>query len=107
MGRQPRASCYDSRMARITITVPDERYMRLKSHADLQHTTVADLIEKELAEAEADRLQRVLAILGKARANAAAAEPCLSDDELMELAVEETHAVRREMTADRNARSHR
>lgn len=94
-------------MARVTITLSDERYERLKSQAALRQTTVAGLVEAELAQADADRLQRAMAILEKARANAATAESPLSEEELMDLAVYETHAVRREMAAERDARSHR
>lgn len=95
------------RMARITITLPDERYERLKSRAAYTHKTLGELVEEGLAEAEEAKRQRGLEILDDARRHAASIEPRLTSEELMELAVEETHAVRREMAAERDARRHR
>jgi hypothetical protein len=43
-------------------------------------------------------------LLERARANAAAAEPQLTEEELMDLAVEETHAVRKELARKRSAK---
>ena len=94
-------------MARITITLPDERYEQLKSRAASTHKSIDALVEESLAEADAAETQRVLQILEKAWRHAASVEPRLSDDELMDLAVEETHAVRREMAAEQDARRHR
>jgi hypothetical protein len=93
-------------MARITITLPDERYEQLKLQAENRRTTVDQLVEESLVEAEEARTQKVREILDGARQHAASLEPPLTSEELMALAVEETRAVRREMAAERNARRH-
>lgn len=90
-------------MARLTITLSDERHRQLKSRSALQGKSIAQLIEEGLQEADMRIREEGLRLLALARRNAAKAEPKLTDDELMELAIEETHAVRREMAAEREA----
>lgn len=90
-------------MARLTITLSDERHRRLKSQSALWGKSIAQLIEEGLQEADQRISERGLRLLAEAQAHAATVEPKLTDEELMELAIEETHAVRREMAAEREA----
>jgi hypothetical protein len=94
-------------MARLTITLSDERHRQLKVRAALQGTTIGRLIEDGLEAADAHSREEGLRLLAKARANAAKAEPKLSDEELMDLAIEETHIVRRQMAEERQAARNR
>jgi len=93
-------------MARLTITLSDERHRRLKMQAAYQGTTIGHLIEEGLEAKEELARQTLLALLDKAQTNAAGVSPQLSEDELMELAVAETRAVRREMLEERRAATH-
>ena len=93
-------------MARLTITLSDERHRRLKMQAAYQGTTIGHLIEEGLEAKEELARQTLLALLDKAQTNAARVSPQLSEDELMELAVAETRAVRREMIEERRAATH-
>ena len=95
-----------SDMARLTITLSDERHRRLKMQAAYQGTTIGHLIEEGLEAKEELARQTLLALLDKAQTNAAGVSPQLSEDELMELAVAETRAVRREMLEERRAATH-
>jgi len=93
-------------MARLTITLSDDRHRRLKMQAAYQGTTIGHLIEEGLEAKEELARQTLLALLDKAQTNAAGVSPQLSEDELMELAVAETRAVRREMLEERRAATH-
>ncbi len=90
-------------MARLTITLSDERHRKLKSQSALRGKSIAQLIEEGLQEADMRLREEGLRILALARSNAAEAEPKLTEDELMELAIEVTHEVRREMAEERRA----
>ncbi len=94
-------------MARLTITLPDEMHRALKARAatcgkSVEEFVVEQLLEDERADAKRQARSRAIAILEQARANAAAAEPQLTEDELMEFAVAEVRALRRE-TQERSA----
>lgn len=93
-------------MARVTITLSDERYERLKRQAEHTHQAISELVERELAEADRARRSEALAILEDARAHARSVEPHLTDDEIMEIAVAETRAYRREKRGERDAAGH-
>jgi predicted CopG family antitoxin len=93
-------------MARVTITLADERYERLKSRAASTHKTLSELVEEGLAEAEEAQMQRLAEFVAKARRHAARVEPNLSDEEVMTIAVEETRAYHREKAAGNNAARH-
>ena len=69
--------CYDCGMARLTISLSDERHRQLKVRAALQGKTIGQLIEGALEDSEERHRQEARAILAKARANAAKAEPKL------------------------------
>jgi len=69
--------------------------------AAYQGTTIGHLIEEGLEAKEELARQTLLALLDKAQTNATRVSPQLSEDELMELAVAETRAVRREMLEER------
>lgn len=68
---------------------------------------IGQLIEKALEDQKELARLRITELLHKAWANAATAEPKLSEEELMDLAVAETRAVRREMAAERRTRPNR
>jgi len=58
-------------MARLTITLPDERHERLRYRAARENKSIGQIIEEELKSAEDARRERILATLALARANAA------------------------------------
>jgi hypothetical protein len=93
-------------MARVTITLPGERYEQLKSQAASTHKSIDTLVEESLAETDAAQRQRVLEILEKARLHALSVAPELTEDEGMEIAVEETRTYRREKATHRDAVNH-
>ena len=88
-------------MTRLTITLSDERHRQLKSRSALYGKSIAQLIEEDLAATDIRIREEGLRLLALAECNAEGVEPALSDEELMELAIEETHAVRREMEEER------
>ena len=94
-------------MARITITLPDERYEQLKSRAASTHKSIDALVEESLAEVDAAEARRGMEIIQKARLHALSVAPGLTDDEVMEIAVEETRAYRQEKATHRDAVGHR
>lgn len=82
-------------MARLTITLSDERHKALREVAARQGTTMDAVIEESLDRAGV-RTESPLEILERAWAHAAAAKPPLDEDQVQQLAIEETHAFRRE-----------
>ena len=90
---------YYERMARLTITLSDERHQQLKMRAARQGKSIANVIECDLHDADQFRRERILATLAKARENSAEAPP-MSEDEFMEMAVKLSHQVREEIAAE-------
>ena len=94
------ALVYSRGMARLTITLSDDRHEKLRMRAARRHVSIASLIEDDLKAAEEARVQEIRMIIERGRRNAEAAPP-LTEDELMELAVRLTHEVREEMASER------
>jgi plasmid stability protein len=95
-------------MARLTITLSDETHRNLKVRAALHDRTIGDLIEEELAIAREARLARIKATFDEASRNAAEFFGDMTEDEIMDWAVEQTRAVRAEMAQERRtANDHR
>ncbi|MBI5948106.1 MAG: hypothetical protein HY875_08205 [Chloroflexi bacterium] len=93
-------------MVSVTITLPDDLHRALKSRSETCGKTIEELIVEQLAEeaaAAAAARKTGLEILEKARRNASVTMAGMTEDEIMELAVAETHAVRREMAGERRA----
>jgi len=88
-------------MARLTITLSDERHRRLKMQAAYQGTTIGHLIEEGLEAKEQLARQTLLALLEQSRHHAATLH--MSDDEIMDLAVREVRAIRDEKVRERAA----
>lgn len=94
-------------MARLTITLSDERHRQLKVRAAIRGKSITRLIEESLEAADLRGGEEGLRLMALAQANAALAEPRLSEEELMQLAIDVTHDVRREVAEERgSARDH-
>jgi plasmid stability protein len=92
-------------MARLTITLSDQTHRQLKVRAALHDRTIGDLIEEELALAREEHRRRARAALEVLRQSAAESVKDMTDDEIMELAVEETRRYRVEKQGGREADS--
>lgn len=93
--------CILTTMARLTITLPDSVHRDLKIRAASTGSTIGELIQEGLEARKELARRRVIEFTASARAHAAETEPRLNDDEIMDLAVAETHAVREERAAGR------
>lgn len=89
-------------MARLTITLSDERHQQLKMRAASERTSIGALIEKELAFLDEANRRRAMELTAKARANAATSVRDMSDEEIQQWVVSQVHASRTEK-ATRNA----
>jgi plasmid stability protein len=94
-------------MARLTITLSDERHQQLRMRAAKRGKSIGQLIEEELDAADERARKEFLAILEKAWQHADTVEPALSEEEMMDLAVDVTHEVRAEIARERAARAPR
>ncbi len=92
-------------MARLTITLSDERHRQLKMRAAYENTTIGTLIEEALRDAEHQQRRNALEMLEKARRNAARATAGMSDEDIEQWAVREVRTYRNEQAAERS--SHR
>ena len=90
-------------MARLTITLSDERHRQLKMQAAYRDTTIGALIEQALCDSEKLARQDALRTLQKAQRNAAKSNAGMTDDEVMNLAIEITREVRAERASKRAA----
>lgn len=88
-------------MARLTITLSDETHRRLKVQAALEDKTIGAIIEEELAAAREAHRREALKILERVRRRAAKVTAEMTDEEIMDFAVEETLAARRELSEQR------
>ena len=77
-------------MARLTITLSDERHRALREAAVKRGKTIGQLIEESLDFFGIKSLRSAEELVARARARAA-----LGEDEAIRLAVKETHAARR------------
>ena len=78
-------------MARLTITLSDERYRELKQRADRTGTTISEVIEASLEEYGVRAEPTGRELIEQARAHSR-----LTEEAAMEIAMEETRAARRE-----------
>jgi hypothetical protein len=90
-------------MARLTITLSDETHRRLKVQAALKDRTIGDLIEEDIALAREARRRGAIAALRELSESASEFVKDMTDDEIMELAVEETRAARRQIAEERGS----
>jgi hypothetical protein len=87
-------------MARLTITLSDETHRDLKVRAALHDRTIGDLIEEEITIAREARRKRALETLEELQTMSAPSVADMTEDEIMELAVEATREVRRQLAAE-------
>lgn len=80
-----------SNMSRVTISLSEGRHRALKTAAARRGKTIGQLVEESLEAYGIKPESDVMAILERVRARAT-----LSEEEAMELAVQETRAARRE-----------
>lgn len=83
-------------MAKLTIDLSDERHEKLRARAAASGCSIGEVIEGELEDADAMRIQRLRELIELARRNGATG-PQLSDDQLMELGMGIAHEVREQM----------
>ena len=90
-------------MARLTITLPDDRHLQLRVRAAAEGKSISQLIEETLSAYESAALQEAEQMLAAAWERNAGTQPDLSENEAMDAAVSAVRAVRREIAAERNA----
>ncbi len=76
-------------MARLTITLSDERHRALKQAAARRRTTIGAIIEESLDRAGVKTEDQVLELIARAQRHAT-----LSEEDALKLGVEETRRVR-------------
>ena len=76
-------------MARLTITLSDDRHMALKEESARRGKPIGQIIEESLEQAGIRSRREAVAIIERVRKRAQ-----LSDEEALRLATEETRAVR-------------
>lgn len=81
------ALVYDHSMARLTITLSDERHQQLKLQAAKSGKTIGEIIEAELQASERLARERITRILEAAWAHGDAARPGVTEDEVMNFAL--------------------
>jgi len=86
-------------MARLTITLSDERHQALKEAAVRRHTTIGKIIDESLERFGVKTHEDALVILEQARRSAVETMSGMTDDEIMDWAVSEVRADRRERGA--------
>jgi predicted CopG family antitoxin len=81
-------------MARLTITLSDERHQQLKLQAAVEGRSIGELIEAKLAERDEAARQRALALASRARATAANTMTGMNDEEIEQWVTEELRSHR-------------
>ena len=81
-------------MARLTITLSDERHQQLKLRAAKSGRSIGELIEATLAEGDEAARQRALALASNARATAATTMTGMTDEEIEQWVARELPAHR-------------
>jgi hypothetical protein len=94
-------------MARLTITLPDDVHRELRLRSASSGLPIGELIAQAIDDQRLLARERLRQLMQAAAANASVGEPALTEDEVMELAIQETHAVREEVAAERRRRSSR
>jgi hypothetical protein len=69
-------------MARLTITLSDQRHQQLRLRAASRGKTIGEVIEESLAAADEANRARLMELNARARANAARTMAGLTDDEI-------------------------
>ncbi len=75
-------------MARLTITLSDERHQQLKLQAARSGKSIGEVIESELQASERLARERITRLLEAAWAHGDAARPAATEDEVMKFALE-------------------
>ncbi|MCO5201682.1 MAG: hypothetical protein M9925_08295 [Chloroflexi bacterium] len=75
-------------MARLTITLSDERHQQLKLQAARSGKSIGEVIESELQTSERLARERITWLLEAAWAHGDAARPDATEDEVMKFALE-------------------
>lgn len=75
-------------MARLTITLSDQRHRQLKVRAAQSGKSIGEVIESELQASEQLARERITLILEAAWAHSDAARPAASEDEVANFALE-------------------
>ena len=91
-------------MARLTITLSDERHKKLKLQAAKSGKSIGDLIEEELEAGEERARREITAILEKAWAHAEKVRPAATDEDVMEVARDLIRDVRKQAAEERAGR---
>lgn len=94
-------------MARLTITLPDERHLQLRIRAAAQGKSISQLIAETLTAYEEAALKEAEEMLDAAWTHSATVEPELSEDEAMDTVNAEVRRVRKDMVRERNAARNR
>ena len=81
-------------MARLTITLSDERHQQLKLQAAIEGKSIGELIEAKLTERDETARQRALALAAGARATAANTMTGMTDEEIEQWVAEELRSYR-------------
>lgn len=81
-------------MARLTITISDERHQQLKLQAAIEGKSIGELIEAKLTERDETARQRALALASRARASAANTMTGMTDEEIEQWVTEELRSHR-------------
>jgi plasmid stability protein len=82
------AVVYDHHMARLTITLSDERHQQLKLRAAKSGKSIGEVIESDLQASERLARERITLILEAAWTHGDAARPAATEDEVMNFALE-------------------
>ncbi|GMV85191.1 MAG: hypothetical protein AMXMBFR80_10470 [Dehalococcoidia bacterium] len=85
---------YNRLMARLTITLSDERHQQLKLRAAREGTTIGKLIESALEERDESARRTALALADKARTTAARTMAGMSDDDVERWVAAEVRSYR-------------
>jgi len=83
-------------MARLTITLSDERHSALREAAARRGITMARIIDESLERSGIKTRDEVLDILARAQRNATSEMGAMTDEEIEQWAVDEVRAHRRE-----------
>ena len=91
-------------MARLTITLPDDVHRELRLRSASSGLPIGELIAQAIDDQRQLARERLRQLMQGAATNPSGSGPALTEDEVMELAIEETHAVREQAAADRRRR---
>ena len=87
-------------MARLTITLPDEMHRALKEAAARRGMTVAEVVEDSLDRAGVTPRESAIEVLERAQKAAAETMSGMTEDEILQWAVDEVRELRRAGATD-------